>query len=82
MVVSLIIGVSIIVIVTMWIYDMEQSGVIVTPLSAQSEVWFLTFVYELTAKGIISNIWAILVCGLVFFSGFLSLVSKNNYLNT
>lgn len=78
MVVSLIIGVCNIAIVTMWIFDMEQSGVIMSPSSAQSEVWFLTFVYELTAKGILSDLWATLVYGLVFLSGFLSLVSKTN----
>lgn len=73
-VVSIVIGASIVSIVTMWIYDMQQSGI--KPNSSPlSEVWFLTFVYELMANGIISNLWGTLVYALVFFSGFLSLVS-------
>lgn len=75
MAISLIIGVCNIAIVTIWMYDMEQSGVTMSPSSVQSEVWFLSFVYELIVKGILSNLWGTLVYGLVFFSGFLSLVS-------
>jgi hypothetical protein len=76
-VVSIIVGVSGVSIATMWIYDMQQSGAIVSSTAALSEVWFLTFVYELTAKGILSDLWATLVYALVFLSGFLSLVSNN-----
>lgn len=77
-VVGMIVGICSVFIVTMWIYDMQQSGVIMSSSSAaaQSEVWFLTFVYELAAKGILSDLWATLVYALVFLSGFLSLVSK------
>lgn len=74
-VVSIIVGVSSVSIVTMWIYDMQQSNVVMSNSSASSEVWFLTFVYELTVKRILSDMWATLVYALVFFSGFLSLVS-------
>lgn len=75
-VVSIIVGVSSVSIVTMWIYDMQQSGVVMSNSSASSEVWFLTFVYELTVKRILSDMWATLVFAMVFLSGFLSLVSK------
>lgn len=75
-VVSIVVGVSSIFVTTMWLYDMQQSGVIVPASSAQSEVWFLTFVYELTVNGIISEMWATLVYALVFLSGFSSLVSN------
>lgn len=76
---SIIIGMCSVSITTMWIYDMQKSGEIVsTASSALSEVWFLTFVYELTAKGILSDLWATLVYALVFLSGFLSLVSTKN----
>ncbi|XP_025418408.1 sodium-dependent nutrient amino acid transporter 1 isoform X2 [Sipha flava] len=74
-VVSIIVGVSGVSIATMWIYDMQQSGAIVSSTAALSEVWFLTFVYELTAKGILSDLWATLVYALVFLSGFLSLIA-------
>lgn len=74
--VSVIVGVCSVSITTMWIYDMQKTGELVSAAtSAQSEVWFLTFVYELTAKGILPHTWATLVYGLVFLSGFLSLVS-------
>lgn len=79
-VVSIIVGVCGVSISTMWIYDMQQSGAIVAASSAVSEVWFLTFIYELTSKGIISNLWATLVYALVFLSGFLSLVSRRKSL--
>lgn len=78
-VVSIVVGVSGVSIATMWIYDMQQSGAIVSSTAALSEVWFLTFVYELTARGILSEPWATLVYALVFLSGFLSLVS-NEYI--
>lgn len=74
-VVSIIVGVSSILITTMWLYDMQQSGVTLSASLALSEVWFLTFVYELTVNGVLSNMWASLVYALVFLSGFLSLVS-------
>lgn len=80
-VVSIIVGVSSVSIVTMWIYDMQQSGVVMSNSSASSEVWFLTFVYELTVKRILSDMWATLVFAMVFLSGFLSLVSKYWQLN-
>lgn len=74
-VVSIIVGVSSILLTTMWLYDMQQSGVTMSASLAKSEVWFLTFVYELTVNGVLSNMWASLVYALVFLSGFLSLVS-------
>lgn len=77
--VSVVVGISSVSIATMWIYDMQQAGVIVSTAAAQSEVWFLTFVYELTAKGVLSDLWATLVYALVFLSGFLSLVSHSSY---
>lgn len=73
-VVSIVIGASVVSIVTMWMYDMQKSD-IVSNSSPLSEVWFLTVVYELMAHGIISSVWGTLVYALVFFSGFLSLVS-------
>lgn len=74
-VVSVIVGVCSVSIITMWIYDMKSSGVNISWSAAQSEVWFLTLVYELTVKGVLSEMWATLVYALVFLSGFLSLVS-------
>lgn len=75
-VVSIVVGVCSVSIVTMWIYDIQiQAGEKLFNTSAISEVWFLTFVYELTVKGILSDMWAALVYTLVFLSGFLSLVS-------
>ncbi|VVC40245.1 Hypothetical protein CINCED_3A018596 [Cinara cedri] len=73
--VSAVVGISAVSIATMWIYDMQQSGVVVSVSAAQSEVWFLTFVYELTVKGVLSDIWATLVYAMVFLSGFLSLIA-------
>lgn len=81
-VVSIIVGVCSVSIVTMWIYDMQQSGVTMSNAQASSEVWFLTFVYELTVRHILSDMWATLVYALVFLSGFLSLVSDcTHYMN-
>lgn len=76
-VVSIVVGACTVSIVTMWIYDMQlQAGEKMFASPAFSEVWFLTFVYELTIRGILSNMWAALVYTLVFLSGFLSLVSN------
>ncbi|XP_050421694.1 sodium-dependent nutrient amino acid transporter 1-like isoform X2 [Adelges cooleyi] len=72
---SVIVGVCSVSIVTMWIYDMQKAGAVMSPTAALSEVWFLTFVYEMAAKGVISNLWATLVYVLVFLSGFLSLIA-------
>lgn len=75
-VVSIVVGLCSVSIVTMWIYDMQlQAGQKMVATAALSEVWFLTFVYELTTRGILSDLWAALVYTLVFLSGFLSLVS-------
>jgi len=76
-VVSIIVGLCSVSIVTMWIYDVQlQVGQKMLSSPALSEVWFLTFVYELTTRGILSDLWAALVYTLVFLSGFLSLVSN------
>jgi len=75
-VVSIVVGLCSVSIVTMWIYDVQlQVGQKMLSSTALSEVWFLTFVYELTTRGILSDLWAALVYALVFLSGFLSLVS-------
>ena len=75
-VVSIVVGLCSVSIVTMWMYDVQlQAGQKMFTSLALSEVWFLTFVYELTTRGILSDLWATLVYTLVFLSGFLSLVS-------
>ncbi|XP_016655699.1 sodium-dependent nutrient amino acid transporter 1 isoform X2 [Acyrthosiphon pisum] len=75
-VVSIVVGLCSVSIVTMWIYDMQlQVGQKMLSSTALSEVWFLTFVYELTTRGILSDLWAALVYALVFLSGFLSLIA-------
>ncbi|KAL5240353.1 hypothetical protein ACI65C_007763 [Semiaphis heraclei] len=75
-VVSIVVGLCSVSIVTMWIYDMQlQAGQKMVATAALSEVWFLTFVYELTTRGILSDLWAALVYTLVFLSGFLSLIA-------
>ncbi|XP_060870233.1 sodium-dependent nutrient amino acid transporter 1-like isoform X1 [Metopolophium dirhodum] len=75
-VVSIVVGLCSVSIVTMWIYDVQlQVGQKMLSSTALSEVWFLTFVYELTTRGILSDLWAALVYALVFLSGFLSLIA-------
>ncbi|XP_050538405.1 sodium-dependent nutrient amino acid transporter 1 isoform X2 [Daktulosphaira vitifoliae] len=74
-IVSVTVGVCGISVLTMWMYDMQKAGIVFLPNAALSELWFLTFVYEITAKGILSNLWATLVYVLVFLSGFLSLIA-------